>query len=65
MLVQFEGADSGWCCWIEGREDDQWIGGWTLNGAIADLVGYDIAHEEWPTWIDRWADEIIEATQKG
>jgi hypothetical protein len=26
---------------------------------LADLLGYDVAHEEWPRWIDELANRLM------
>jgi hypothetical protein len=35
--------------------------GHPLNSTLADLLGYRVAHEEWPKWIDELAAEIQRA----
>ncbi len=32
--------------------------GWPLPSTLAEALGYRVAHETWPEWIDRWAEEI-------
>jgi hypothetical protein len=49
--------DGHWELELEGVEDAVCVG-WPLNEALADLLGYDVAQEEWPVWIDRLAEEI-------
>jgi hypothetical protein len=49
--------DGDWPLRIE-REPQAEIVGQPLNAALADLVGYNIAHEEWPAWVDDLAREI-------
>jgi hypothetical protein len=39
------------------------IVGRPLNSALAELLGHDVAHAQWPTWIDDLAEEI-EATRR-
>lgn len=44
-----------WVCELEGTGETVVSGGHSgrLTGAmLADLLGYDVAHEEWPSWID-------------
>jgi hypothetical protein len=31
---------------------------YTPAGVIAESLGYDTAHDEWPKWIDDWASEV-------
>jgi hypothetical protein len=35
--------------------------GWPLASTLADLLGYNVAHEDWPPWIDDLAREIESA----
>jgi hypothetical protein len=56
VIVQRE-TDKEWLSFIEDQPDSSVIG-WPLAGVIADCLGYDTAHDEWPTWIDEWANEI-------
>jgi hypothetical protein len=35
--------------------------GHPLNSALADLLGYRVAHGEWPDWIDELAAQIERA----
>jgi hypothetical protein len=57
------------------RDDDYWhlriqgdpsaeLVGTPLNSSLAELLGYRVAHERWPEWIDTLAAEI-EATLGG
>lgn len=46
-----------WEVWIEGDPQAVCVG-WPLPAVIADVLGYNPAHDEWPEWIDRWAEEI-------
>jgi hypothetical protein len=32
--------------------------GHPLNSTLADLLGWNVAHEEWPEWVDRLARKI-------
>jgi hypothetical protein len=45
-------------------EPNREIVGRPLRSALAELLGYAVAHESWPSWIDRQADEI-EAAFRG
>jgi hypothetical protein len=38
--------------------NDAQLSGWPLDANLADLLGYDVAHEDWPEWIDRLAKEL-------
>jgi hypothetical protein len=49
--------DQYWHLRIEGEPGAE-IVGWPLNSTLAELLGYDVAHEEWPIWIDDLAREI-------
>ena len=46
-----------WHLQIEGDPSTETVG-WPLNSTLAETIGYVIAHEEWPTWIDDLAKEI-------
>jgi hypothetical protein len=46
-----------WYLRIEGVPNAE-IVGWPLNSALAELVGYQVAHEPWPKWIDDISHEI-------
>ncbi|MGH9197094.1 MAG: hypothetical protein ACRD1T_15310 [Acidimicrobiia bacterium] len=48
-----------WELQIQGQEGNV-IVGHPLNTALAELLGWKVAHEEWPEWIDRLADQIEE-----
>ena len=47
-----------WTTWIEGDEA-RLEAGWPLDSLIASVVGYDVAHEDWPGWIDEWVEQIL------
>ena len=32
-----------------------------LNSTLAQLLGYEVAHDEWPKWIDDLASQIDDA----
>jgi hypothetical protein len=51
-------ADGMFHLWIEGEEGVAEIMGSELDVALADLLGYVVAHEEWPAWIDDLARRI-------
>lgn len=57
LLIHGQMPDGHWELELEGVEDAVCVG-WPLNEALADLLGYDVAQEEWPVWIDRLAEEI-------
>ena len=46
-----------WHCRVEGQPDAE-IVGWPLNSTLAELLGYEVAREDWPQWIDELAVEI-------
>jgi hypothetical protein len=54
--------DGYWCLRIEDEPHAE-IVGMPLNSTLAELLGYAVAHEEWPDWIDDLAREI-EASPK-
>ena len=56
-------SDGEWHLRMEGEPHAELVG-WPLNSALAELVGYDIAHEEWPAWIDDLAREIQAESEK-
>ena len=62
VTVQRIGADS-WECRVDG-EPDAWCIGTPLNSTLAAALGYHVAHDEWPAWIDRWAEEIVATTER-
>ena len=45
-----------WECYIP--ESDSQVLGSPLPSTLAALLGYDVAHDEWPEWIDQLAEEI-------
>lgn len=49
--------DGYWYLRIDGEPHSE-MAGWPLNSTLAELVGYNIAHEDWPSWIDDLAREI-------
>jgi hypothetical protein len=59
--VVVERHDNGlWFVRIEGGvRAHEFSGGDSLDsGMIAEVLGYDIVHDEYPDWIDAWANEI-------
>jgi hypothetical protein len=46
-----------WHLRIEGDPSAELVGA-PLNSALAELLGYRVAHERWPEWIDILAAEI-------
>jgi hypothetical protein len=51
-----------WTCELEGKGEAVVSGGnsGVLTGAmLADLLGYDVVHEEWPRWIDELANRLM------
>jgi hypothetical protein len=50
-----------WECWIEGDASAVRLG-CPLESTLADLVGYDVAHDELPDWIGLMAREIEAAS---
>jgi len=57
LLVHGRLPDGHWELELEGEKDAVSVG-WPLNMTLADLLDYEVAHEEWPAWIDRLAEEI-------
>lgn len=57
LLVHGRLPDGNWELELEGVTDGVTVGR-PLNSTLADLVGYHVGREYWPTWIDRLADEI-------
>jgi hypothetical protein len=55
--------DGSWNLSIEGEPAAE-IVGWPLNSTLAELLGYAVAHEEWPAWIDDLAREIESAPKR-
>jgi len=46
-----------WELEIEGQEGAV-IVGHPLNTTLAELLGWNVAHEEWPRWVDQLAQRI-------
>jgi hypothetical protein len=49
--------NASWHLRIEGDPSAELVGT-PLNSALAELLGYRVAHEEWPEWIENLAIEI-------
>jgi hypothetical protein len=49
--------DNYWQLSIDGTPRAE-IVGWPLPSTLAELLGYAVAHEQWPSWIDELAVEI-------
>ena len=60
LIAERHGTEGDWHLLIEGEQDAELVGR-PLNSALAELLGYDVAHEEWPSWIDDLAAEIERA----
>ena len=39
---------------------DQTLVGRPLNSALAELLGWKVAHEDWPLWVDELAAQIMD-----
>jgi hypothetical protein len=52
--------DAYWHLRIKGEADAE-IVGTPLASTLAELLGYQVAHEEWPEWIDDLAAEVGDA----
>jgi hypothetical protein len=50
-----------WEMWITPGSPREAYVGHPTNSALAELLAYRIAHEEWPGWIDDLATEIERA----
>jgi hypothetical protein len=59
LLVHGRTDGGHWHLQLEGVEGAETVG-FPLNSTLADLLGYRVAHEDWPGWIDRVADELAE-----
>jgi hypothetical protein len=46
-----------WHIRIEGDQAGE-IVGTPLTSTLAELLGYQVAHQEWPRWIDDLASEV-------
>ena len=46
-----------WELQIEGQDGAVQVGH-PLNSTLADLLGWNVAHEEWPEWVDQLAQRI-------
>ena len=55
--TDFDAGRTHWHCRLEGKPDAE-IVGWPLNSTLAELLGYEVAREGWPQWIDQLAAEI-------
>jgi hypothetical protein len=49
--------DGYWNLRIVGEPHTETVG-WPLTPTLAEVVGYDIANEDWPAWVDDLAREI-------
>jgi hypothetical protein len=49
--------DGYWYLRIDGEPTAEIVGA-PLNSTLAELLGYAVAHERWPVWIDDLAREI-------
>lgn len=47
-----------WELAIQGDSDADVSVGHPLNSTLAELLGWNVAHEEWPAWIDELAAQI-------
>ncbi len=61
-LVAEPWPDGDWYLAIEGEPYAEIVGR-PLNSTLPDLLGYNVAHEEWPAWIDDLAQEIESKTE--
>jgi hypothetical protein len=54
-----------WLCFLDDADGNElrYLAGWPLAPCVADLLGYDTASDEWPDWIDRWAEQVVADTQ--
>jgi hypothetical protein len=57
LLVHGRWPEGHWELELEGVRDAVIVGS-PLNLTLADLLGYDVANEEYPAWIDQTAEEI-------
>lgn len=62
-----EATEPRWLCFLDDADGNElkYVAGWPLAPCLADLFDYDTAHDEWPKWIDQWADQVVAATQAG
>jgi hypothetical protein len=56
LIVEIR-PDTTWHLRIEGNPSAEIIGS-PLDSTLAELLGYSVAHEEWPDWIDVLARDI-------
>jgi hypothetical protein len=54
VLVERLASDGFWHLTLEGAE----IVGEPLQSTLAELLGFDVAGESWPRWVDDCAAEI-------
>ena len=57
LIAERNETEDGWHLLIEGEPNMELIGS-PLNSSLAELLGYRVAHEEWPSWIDELAAKI-------
>lgn len=57
MVVVYALDSEYWSCQIEGEPESE-VHGRPLASTLAATLGYDVADDEWPEWIDRWAEQI-------
>jgi hypothetical protein len=51
------GTRGSWLVYFEDDPEDG-AGGFTLAGLVATILGYNVAHDEIPEWIVRWAEQV-------
>lgn len=57
LLVHGRLSDGSWELELEGEPNAQIVGR-PLNSAVAELIGYHVAQEEWPDWMDQLVARI-------
>jgi len=56
LLVERTADDAHWHLQLPATSEK--IVGEPLRSALAALLGYSVAHEDWPPWLDNFAAEI-------
>jgi hypothetical protein len=57
LLVERLANDEHWHLQLEDEPQTE-IVGVPLQSALAELLGYEVAHQSWPSWVDDCAAEI-------
>ena len=57
VVVERLADDEYWHLQLEGDEASEIVGE-PLQSTLAELLGFDVVHDSWPSWVDDCAAEI-------